>query len=71
MAESTTDSLQKPPEDIVFYEELPVRGRVEKLKLFALDIKKPADAPDQPGLGDYLPEAEREPQETPTPTPGA
>ena len=76
IAESTTDSLRKPPEDIVFYEELPVRGRVEKLKLFALDIRKPADAPDQPGLSDYLPETEREktepePQETPTPTPGA
>jgi adenylate cyclase len=80
IAESTTESLQKPPEDIVFYEELPVRGRVEKLKLFALDIKKPADAPDQPGLADYLPEAEREPgraasepapQGAPTPTHGA
>jgi adenylate cyclase len=65
IAESTTDSLQKPPEDIVFYEELPVRGRVETLKLYALDIKKPADAPDQPGVG--AAEAKPEPEQTPTP----
>ena len=31
--------------DIVFHEEQSVRGRKEKLKLYALDIKKPDTAP--------------------------
>jgi len=46
IAESTIESLRDPPEDIVFYEEQSVRGRREKLKLYALDIKKPEKAPD-------------------------
>ena len=50
IAESTIESLRNPPEDLVFFEEQSVRGRREKLKLYALDIKKPADAPDQPGV---------------------
>ena len=45
IAESTTDSLRNPPSDIVFYEEQSVRGRKEKLKLYALDIKKTETAP--------------------------
>jgi adenylate cyclase len=45
IAESTIDSLRNPPEDIVFHEEQSVRGRKEKLKLYALDIKKPDTAP--------------------------
>lgn len=45
IAESTVESLRNPPEDIVFYEEQSVRGRREKLKLYALDIKKPGKAP--------------------------
>jgi adenylate cyclase len=45
IAESTIDSLRNPPEDIVFHEEKSVRGRKEKLKLYALDIKKPDTAP--------------------------
>ena len=46
IAESTVESLRYPPEDIVFHEEQSVRGRREKLKLYALDIKKPEKAPD-------------------------
>jgi adenylate cyclase len=45
IAESTIESLRNPPADIVFYEEQSVRGRKEKLKLYALDIKKPETAP--------------------------
>jgi adenylate cyclase len=46
IAESTIESLRTPPEDIVFYEEQAVRGRQERLRLYALDIRKPEDAPD-------------------------
>jgi adenylate cyclase len=45
IAESTVESLRNPPADIVFHEEQSVRGRKEKLKLYALDIKKPDTAP--------------------------
>ena len=45
IAESTVESLRSPPADIVFHEEQSVRGRQEKLKLYALDIKKPDTAP--------------------------
>jgi adenylate cyclase len=45
IAESTVESLRHPPADIVFYEEQSVRGRKEKLKLYALDIKKTETAP--------------------------
>ena len=45
IAESTVESLRNPPSDIVFHEEQSVRGRKEKLKLYALDIKKPDTAP--------------------------
>jgi len=50
IAESTVDALRNPPEDIVFHEEQAVRGRQEKLKLYALDIRKPEADPDQPGV---------------------
>jgi adenylate cyclase len=46
IAESTIQALRNPPDDIVFYEEQAVRGRKETLRLHALDIRKPADAPD-------------------------
>jgi len=45
IAESTVEALRNPPEDIVFHEEQSVRGRKEKLKLYALDIKKTDTAP--------------------------
>ncbi|HST26073.1 MAG TPA: adenylate/guanylate cyclase domain-containing protein [Gaiellaceae bacterium] len=50
IAESTISALRSPPEDIVFYEEQAVRGRQEKLKLYALDIRKPETEPGQPGV---------------------
>ena len=46
VAESTIEMMKKPPPDIVYYDELDVRGRLAKLKLWALDIRKPDDAPD-------------------------
>jgi adenylate cyclase len=46
IAESTIEALRSPPEDIVFHEEQAIRGRQERLRLYALDIKKPEDAPD-------------------------
>jgi adenylate cyclase len=48
IAESTVEALRNPPEDIVFYEEQAVRGRQERLKLYALDIKKAETAPAPP-----------------------
>ena len=45
IAESTVEALKDPPPDIVFYEEQDVRGRKERLKLYALDIKKDGGAP--------------------------
>ena len=46
IAESTVELLREPPKDIVFFEEQEVRGRREKLRLFALDIKKAEDTLD-------------------------
>ncbi|HEX3455471.1 MAG TPA: adenylate/guanylate cyclase domain-containing protein, partial [Gaiellaceae bacterium] len=48
IAESTVEALKDPPSDIVFYEEQDVRGRKERLKLYALDIKKDGGAPASP-----------------------
>ena len=48
IAESTVQALKDPPADIVFYEEQDVRGRKERLKLYALDIKKDGGAPAAP-----------------------
>jgi adenylate cyclase len=45
IAESTVNALRNPPNDIVYYDEEAVRGRKERLKLYALDIKKPDKAP--------------------------
>lgn len=45
IAESTMQGLSEPPRDLVYYDELEVRGRHAKLKLWALDIRKPADVP--------------------------
>jgi adenylate cyclase len=48
VAESTVQALKDPPTDIVFYEEQDVRGRKERLKLYALDIRKDGGAPASP-----------------------
>jgi adenylate cyclase len=45
IAESTIQGLSEPPTDLVYYDELEVRGRHAKLKLWALDIRKPAEVP--------------------------
>jgi adenylate cyclase len=51
IAESTIETMSERPTDLVYYDELEVRGRVAKLKLWALDIRKPetptAAAPEQ------------------------
>ena len=41
IAESTIEMMSERPIDLVFYDELEVRGRVAKLKLWALNILKP------------------------------
>ena len=64
IAESAIESLRNPPDDIVFFEEQSVRGRREKLKLYALDIKKPEEA------SVAAPKPEERAQE-PTPTAGS
>jgi adenylate cyclase len=46
IAESTIEMMSERPTDLVYYDELDIRGRVAKLKLWALDIRKPDDAPD-------------------------
>ncbi len=46
IAESTIEMMSERPTDLVYYDELEIRGRVARLKLWALDILKPEDAPD-------------------------
>jgi hypothetical protein len=41
IAESTIEMMSERPADLVYYDELEVRGRVAKLKLWALNILKP------------------------------
>ena len=41
IAESTIEMMSERPTDLVYYDELEVRGRVAKLKLWALNILKP------------------------------
>lgn len=41
IAESTIEMMSARPTDLVYYDELEVRGRMAKLKLWALDIRKP------------------------------
>jgi len=41
IAESTIEMMHERPTDLVYYDELEVRGRVAKLKLWAIDIRKP------------------------------
>ena len=35
--------MRSGPTDLVYYDELEIRGRVAKLKLWALNILKPGD----------------------------
>ncbi len=46
IAESTIEMMSERPTDLTYYDELDIRGRVAKLKIWALDIRKPDDAPD-------------------------
>jgi adenylate cyclase len=41
IAESAIEMMSERPTDLVYYDELEVRGRMAKLKLWALDIRKP------------------------------
>jgi class 3 adenylate cyclase len=70
IAESTIESIRNAPEDIVFFEEQAVRGRQEKLKLYALDIKKPEDAPDLLAVKKTEPRPE-DPAPAPAPAAGS
>jgi adenylate cyclase len=36
MADTTREALTKPAEDLVFFDEVPIRGRVEKVKLWSI-----------------------------------
>jgi adenylate cyclase len=45
IAESTIEMMSERPTDLAYYDELEIRGRIAKLKLWALDIRKD-DAPD-------------------------
>jgi class 3 adenylate cyclase len=45
IAESTIEMMSERPTDLVYYDELEVRGRMAKLKLWALGIRKP-ESPD-------------------------
>lgn len=46
LAESTVELLGETPGDLVYYDEMEVRGRQAKLKIWALDIRKDEGAPD-------------------------
>jgi adenylate cyclase len=41
IAESTIEMMSERPTDLAYYDELEIRGRIAKLKLWALDILKP------------------------------
>ena len=41
IAESTIEMMSERPTDLAYYDELEIRGRIAKLKLWALDIRKP------------------------------
>ena len=41
IAESTIEMMSERPTDLAYYDELEIRGRLAKLKLWALDIRKP------------------------------
>ncbi|HZR93377.1 MAG TPA: adenylate/guanylate cyclase domain-containing protein [Gaiellaceae bacterium] len=72
LAESTMEALREPPADIVFYEEQAVRGRKEKLRLYALDIRKPDTAPDVAAARQASePTAASAPGPAPAPAPAA
>ena len=64
IAESTIEMMSERPTDLVYYDELEIRGRVAKLKLWALDIRKPEDAPD---LAAARAKEAKEQAETPAP----
>ena len=64
IAESTIEMMSERPTDLVYYDELEIRGRVAKLKLWALDIRKPDDAPD---LAAARAKEAKEQAETPAP----
>jgi adenylate cyclase len=45
LSESTLELIRSRPDDLVFVDEMEVRGRQAKLRLWALDLHKPDEAP--------------------------
>jgi class 3 adenylate cyclase len=45
LSESTLELIQSRPDDLVFVDEMEVRGRQAKLRLWALDMRETAEAP--------------------------
>ncbi len=60
LSESTRSLLLHPPSDLVFVDEMEVRGRRARLRLWALDVRKPEVAPSAPAPA-------AEPTEAPAP----
>jgi adenylate cyclase len=51
LSESTREALTQPPEDLVYVDEVAIRGRVERLKLWSVKEHEPAEA-DAPAGGE-------------------
>jgi adenylate cyclase len=55
LSESTLELMQNAPDDLIFVDEMEVRGRQGKLRLWALDMAKPDEPPqaaDEPGAAE-------------------
>jgi adenylate cyclase len=50
VSESTYGNLSRPPDDLVFFEEMEVRGRQAKLRIWALDMRKGEASAGEPAL---------------------
>jgi adenylate cyclase len=44
LSDSTREALLQPEEDLVYVDEVAIRGRVEKLKLWSIKEPEPAEA---------------------------
>ncbi len=54
LSDSTRDALHEPADDLVFFEEVEIRGRVNRMKLWGL--KEPEPASEEPAEAAHAPE---------------
>jgi adenylate cyclase len=61
LSEATRERLSRPPEDLVFVDELSIRGRDQKIRVWSLSVAKvtpPSEVPASPAEPDTAPVAE-------------